>query len=354
MAKKIRVRLKEKSYDIVIGNFAYLKKFIGGLGKRQIVIVTDYLVGALYGKQVQGLFSGAECNMLKMPPGEKHKSLAAVAALYDKLVDLNVSRDALIIALGGGVIGDLAGFAAATYMRGVDLIQVPTTLLAMVDAAIGGKTAVNHRKGKNLIGSFYQPKLVLIDINALKTLPARELKCGLAEVLKYGIIKDKNIFEMLEGNPKVSPAFWQKLIYLCARIKADVVSKDERELKGYRMILNFGHTIGHAVEALSGYRKVNHGEAVGFGMLAASLIALKLKLIDQITYERIKKMITLLKLPVKMELGIPKIMKALKLDKKVRAGKIRFVLPVSIGKVIMRDDVPERLVGSVLKELGCK
>ena len=292
--------------------------------------------------------------LLELPPGEKHKSLSAAAAVYDKLIDLKVNRDALIIALGGGVIGDLAGFAASTYMRGVDFIQVPTTLLAMVDASIGGKTAVNHHKGKNLIGTFYQPKLVLIDTDVLATLPPKELKNGLAEVVKYGVIKDPKIMSMLEGNPKVTPAFWQKLVYLCARIKAGVVSKDEREISGYRMILNFGHTIGHAVESITKYKKFSHGEGVAFGMAAASLVALKMKLIDRKKYDRIIGLLERLKLPVKARVSAARILNSIKLDKKARSGKVRFVLPVSIGRVTIRENVPENIIKKALLELGCK
>jgi len=356
MDKKIKVNLKERSYDIVIGRgmLADIKKYVSKFIRNQIVIITDHTVGSYYGHKLQGSLKGGKVYLLELPPGEKHKTLSAAAAVYDKLISLKINRDALIIAVGGGVIGDLAGFVAATYMRGVDLIQIPTTLLAMVDASIGGKTAVDHRKGKNLIGVFYQPKMVLIDINTLNTLPVKELKNGLAEVLKYGVIREPGIIRMLEGNPKVTPAFWERLVYLCAKIKAQVVSKDERELTGLRMILNFGHTIGHAVESLTKYKAITHGEAVGFGMVAASLIAKKLKMIDQIAYERIKGLVSRLKLPTAVKLKADSILKAIKLDKKVRGGKIRFVLPKAIGKVVIRDDIKESVIKEALRELGCR
>jgi len=356
MDKKIKVNLKERSYDVVIGSgvLADIKKYVSKFSRNQIVIITDYNVDTLYGNWLHKLLKGEKVYLLKIPPGEKHKTLSAAAAVYDKLIDLKISRDALFIALGGGVIGDLAGFVAATYMRGVDLIQVPTTLLAMVDAAIGGKTAVDHRKGKNLIGVFYQPKMVLIDINTLNTLPGKELKNGLAEVLKYGVIRESGIFRMLEGNPKVTPAFWEKLVYLCAKIKAVIVSKDEKETTGLRMILNFGHTIGHAVESLTKYKATTHGEAVGFGTVAASLIAKKLKMIDQKTYERIKGLVSRLKLPTTVKLKANSILKVIRLDKKVRGGKVHFVLPTAIGKVVVRDDIKEGVIKEALKELGCK
>ncbi|MFA4966810.1 MAG: 3-dehydroquinate synthase [Candidatus Margulisiibacteriota bacterium] len=356
MANIIKVKLKDRSYSLIIGSgiLSDIKKYIGKLNKTQVVIISDHTVGGLYGKWIKNNLKNSNAFLLELPPGEKHKTLSAAAATYDKLIDLKINRDALIIALGGGVIGDLAGFVASTYMRGVDLIHIPTTLLAMVDASIGGKTAVDHHKGKNLIGAFYQPKMVLIDIDVLATLPPKELKNGLAEAVKYGVIKDPAIFKMLEGNPKVTPAFWQKLIYLCAKIKAEVVSKDEREMSGYRMILNFGHTIGHAVESLTGYKAFSHGEAVAFGMVAASLIARKIKLIDQKTYERIKEMVTRLKLPVKAKVSAAKILRSIKLDKKARSGKVRFVLPVSIGRVTVRENVPENIIKKALLELGCK
>jgi len=349
MVKKIRVNLKDRSYNILIGSgdLAGLKNFLKS--KRQVVIITDFTVGSLYAKNIQKNLRGFETHVISLPSGEKYKSLSAAAALYDRLINLQIHRDAVIIALGGGVIGDLAGFVAATYMRGVDLIQVPTTLLAMVDASIGGKTAVNHHKGKNLIGVFHQPKLVLIDVDTLRTLPVKELKNGLAEVIKYGTIKDPAILKILEGNPRASAAFWQNLIYRCAKIKAEVVSRDERELTGYRMILNFGHTIGHALEALGGYKKLSHGEAVGLGMLAAAKIAKKKEITN-----RLQSILTRLKLPTRVNLSANQIIKSLKLDKKVRGGKVRFVLPVKLGRVTIKDNVPESRVISVLREMGCR
>lgn len=356
MANIIKVKLKDRSYDIVIGSglLASIKNYVKKWNKTQVAIISDHTVGGLYGNWLKSSLKGVNTVLLELPPGEKHKSLSAAAAVYDKLIDLKLNRDALIIALGGGVIGDLVGFVASTYMRGIDLIQVPTTLLAMVDASIGGKTAVNHHKGKNLIGTFYQPKMVLIDIDVLGTLPPKELKNGLAEVVKYGVIKDPKILSMLEGNPKVTPAFWQKLVYLCARIKAEVVSKDEREMSGYRMILNFGHTIGHAVESITKYKAFSHGEGVAFGMVAALLIALKMKLMDRKKYDRIIDLIVRLKLPVKARVSAARILNSIKLDKKAKSGKVRFVLPVSIGKVTIRENVPENIIKKALLELGCK
>ncbi|HTY13477.1 MAG TPA: 3-dehydroquinate synthase [Candidatus Omnitrophota bacterium] len=356
MAKEVKVNLGERSYKIVIGAglLSRIGDYLPLARNRQIVVITDYIVGKQYSGMVRKALKKYKPNVLQLPPGEKHKTLSAAAAIYDKLIDLNIHRDALVIALGGGVVGDLAGFIAATYMRGIDVVQVPTTLLAMVDAAIGGKTAVDHHKGKNLIGVFHQPKLVLIDINTIATLPSKEIKNGLAEVLKYGIIRDPKIFKMLEGNPKVSPQFWQKLVYLCARIKADVVSRDERETTGLRMILNLGHTVGHAVETLTGYKGFSHGEAVGYGMAVAATIARDLKLLDEAVYIRMIQLCAQLRLPLEINLKAESVIGAMKLDKKVKGGKLRLVLPVAIGKVTIRDNISEKNIRSALKELGCK
>lgn len=356
MAKKVKVNLGKRSYDILIGpgTLKSLRREVLKLKKKQVVIITDVHVGGLYASHVKKSLKGLACHVITMPAGEKYKTLYAASAIYDKLIALKLNRDGLIIALGGGVIGDLAGFAAATYMRGVDIIQVPTSLLAMVDAAIGGKTAVDHKKGKNLIGVFHQPRLVIADVNVLNTLPPMEFKNGLAEVLKYGFIKDPQIVKMIASNPKVNSAFLEKIVSLCAKIKAEVVSKDERESTGYRMILNFGHTIGHAVEALGGYNRIKHGEAVGFGMAAASLIGLKLRMINKQNFEKILFLIARLKLPIQLNYKADAILKALQLDKKARSGKIRFVLPKKIGQVVVRDNVPDQVILSALKGLGCK
>jgi 3-dehydroquinate synthase len=341
---KVRVNLKERSYDVLIGKgmLSRLPRLAKG---RRVVIITDYIVGELYGEKLRKKLSAC---LIKLPPGEITKSIAGTSVIYDKLIEQGINRDGLIIALGGGVIGDLAGFTAGTYLRGIDIIQVPTTLLAMVDAAIGGKTAINHPRGKNLIGVFHQPKLVLVDVETLNTLPARELKGGLAEVIKYGFIKDPAILKMLSGNPRVDANFWIKLITRCAAIKAEVVCRDERETTGYRMILNFGHTVGHAIEAVGGFKKFSHGEAVGLGILAAAKIAGKKDIETKLIL-----LLKALKLPTTVKLKVKDILKALRLDKKVKAGKVRFVLPVALGRVTIKDNVPEGKVISVLKELGC-
>jgi len=368
---KIKVDLKDKSYNIIVGS-----EILQDLGKiikeeklgRNIFIITDPAVNDLYGDAVRKGLTGFNHHTLDMPQGERNKDLKNLKILYDQLVNLKAHRDSLIIALGGGVIGDLAGFLAATYMRGINYIQVPTTLLAQVDASIGGKTGINHPKGKNLIGAFYQPKLVYIDIKTLSTLAAREIRTGLAEVVKYGIIKDADFFKFLENNShhlntkafesfdtlRASLKVWHTIVFESAKIKAWVVEKDEKE-SNLRMILNFGHTFGHAIETLTKYKAYNHGEAVAIGMIAACLTAVKLGIFDQKSFNQVITLIESLGLPTEVD-GIPsdKAVDAMMLDKKVAADQIRFVLPEKIGKVVVQDNVPLKIVKQVLKEIGCK
>ncbi|MGB9613122.1 MAG: 3-dehydroquinate synthase [Candidatus Margulisiibacteriota bacterium] len=366
---KIKVDLKERSYDILIDVdcLSSLGKVIEKNWGNDFYLITDPLVYDLYGNEVEKGFE-RKIKVLEVPRGERYKSLKEAAKLYDKLVNFGAHRDSLIIALGGGVIGDLAGFVAATYMRGINYLQVPTTLLAQVDAAIGGKTAVNHPKCKNLIGVFHQPRLVFIDVKTITTLPAHQLRIGLAEVVKYGIIADAEFFKFLEANAhhlntaafeapdtlRASLKLWQTIVAEAAKVKAQVVEKDEFET-GLRMILNYGHTIGHALETLTRYRAYHHGEAVSIGMVAAAMIAERINLCDRSEVKRIKNLLEKLGLPTEMEkLPADKIIEALKIDKKVRAGKIQFVLPERLGKVVIRNDIPLNLVKQVLRELGAR
>ncbi len=367
---KIKVELKERSYEIMIGcdNLAEL----GGLIRqenwgRDVFIITDPLVNDLYGDQLRQGFK-VKPDTLEVPRGERFKNLRVAEKLYDNLASLGAHRDSLIVALGGGVIGDLAGFVAATYMRGIGYVQVPTTLLAQVDAAIGGKTGVNHPKCKNMIGAFYQPKAVFIDVNTIATLPARELRTGLAEVVKYGVIEDADFFKFLEANAhhlntkafeaeetkRAALKLWQTIVTESAKIKARVVEKDEREA-GLRMLLNFGHTVGHAIESLTRYRAFNHGEAVAIGMVAAAQLAERQRLLDGETVARLKALLDKLGLPTELD-GLPsgRIIDALLIDKKVIGGRVNFVLPEKLGKVAVKNDVPMTLVRNVLKELGAK
>lgn len=339
MGKKIRVELGERSYDIVIGS-KILEKISG-------VIISDPLAYKLYGPRVKG--HGAR--VILIPRGERYKTVATVQNIWNKLVDWKISRDATIVALGGGVVGDIAGFAAGTYMRGINLVQVPTTLLAQVDSSIGGKTGVDHPKGKNLIGSFYQPSKVIIDTSVLKTLPEKEMRNGMAEVIKYGVIRSPYLFELLEKGKMEM----EEIIAECVRIKAEVVAQDERETGGGRMVLNFGHTIGHAIETLSKYKKISHGEAVAIGMVAASVIAVKAGMLDPDFLERIWNLINKFRLPTYIR-GIParKILETIKMDKKVRGGRVKLVLPNAIGSVEVRDNIPEQKIMEALTEFICK
>lgn len=364
---KIEVDLKERGYDILIGAGT-----LAELGKHLVcqnaVIITDPVVNDLYGDVVRRGLKHLRHHTLEVPRGEKNKDLKAAGRLYDELVKLCAHRDTLVIALGGGVIGDLAGFIAATYMRGLDYVQVPTTLLAQVDAAIGGKTAVNHPKCKNLIGSFYQPKLVYIDVQTLTTLPARELRTGLAEVVKYGVIEDEDFFKFLEANShhlntkafeapdtlRAALKVWQIIVAESAKIKARIVAKDEKEA-GLRMNLNFGHTIGHGIETLTHYRTYNHGEAVAVGMVAAAKLAAALGMLKKESVSRISGLLENLGLPTEVAaLPADKLIAALGIDKKVRGGKVQFVLPEKIGKVCICDDVPVKLIRQALMEIGCR
>lgn len=347
----VTVALGERSYPIYIGSKilaefgATLKRFTES---RKVAVVTNPTVAALYLDVVAESLkkSGFECLVIEIPDGERYKSLEWAGRIFDKLISGRADRYSPVIALGGGVVGDITGFAAATYLRGVPFVQVPTTLLAQVDSSVGGKTAVNHPKGKNLIGAFYQPKLVYIDIDTLRTLDPREIRAGLAEVIKYGVIKDAELFRYLEENIeeilnrntgyKIRNT---KLIHIVKRsceIKAEVVAADEREA-GLRAILNFGHTYGHAIEAVTEYKEYKHGEAVGIGMLIATKIAMEEGMCDNKLYMRLRKLIQETGLPVEAT-GLSKeaLMQAVSLDKKVVRDEVRFVLPKKIGEVELR------------------
>jgi len=370
---KIKVDLGENSYNINVG-CGILKEFGDALKKansiEKIVVITDPLVNELWGGTLRASLKneGLSCETIEIPRGERYKNLDVAFKLYDKLLQLDVHRDCCIVAFGGGVIGDLAGFVAATYMRGTYLVHVPTTLLAQVDSSIGGKTSVNHPKGKNLIGVFYQPMFVLSDVETLTTLPQKEITTGLAEVIKYGVIEDEDFFKFLEANSrhlntkafedndtlKAALKVWQTIVSESCKIKAKIVEQDEKE-KGVRMVLNFGHTIGHAIETLTKYDQYNHGEAVAIGMAGASMIAREMDMIDDDVLKRIKDLLEKLKLPISVDgLNADRIINILRVDKKIREGKIKFVLPKKIGKVEVRDDVPIPVVRKILKNLGCR
>lgn len=289
-----------------------------------------------------------------VPAGEGSKCLARLAELYDALYDLAADRKTAVVAVGGGVIGDLAGFAAATYNRGLPLLMVPTTLLAMVDSSVGGKTGINHPKGKNLIGSFHQPAGVWIDLGALRTLPEREFVSGLAEVVKYGVILDAAFFELLEGSAAAvrtrEAGALRAVAARCCRLKADVVERDEYETTGLRAVLNYGHTFAHAYETLSGYGALLHGEAVSIGMTCAAQLAHMLNRVGPDFVRRQTRLLQALGLPTAVPTAWPadELIAVMRRDKKAVAGRLRFVLPTRLGEVGLCDDVPEPLVRAVL------
>ncbi|MFC2022010.1 3-dehydroquinate synthase [Chloroflexota bacterium] len=356
--KKVRVRLGSNSYNIHIGaglltqTGAKLKE-IGFSDK--LVIITDPTVKSLYGNTLKQSLAGSgfKALILEVPEGEEQKSLETAGRLYHELTDFYAERTTPILALGGGVIGDLTGFVAATYLRGVPLIQIPTTLLAQVDSSIGGKVAVNHGLLKNKIGAFYQPRLVISDIATLKTLPAGELSDGLAEAIKYGVIWDEELFSYLEENLDQIKALdnraLETIVFRSAKIKAEVVEKDERDFD-LRTILNYGHTVGHAIESVSDF-KVRHGEAVAIGMLAAASISNKMGIFDKNEVIRLNGLIARASLPIKLpSLQLKKLVQAMRHDKKILQGKIRFVLPKSIGEVFITDEVSQSMIEETLVE----
>ena len=358
----VPVSLGDRSYVIKIGGgllsrlgaeCAQLK-----LGQR-CAVITDSNVGKKYAATALKSLtaSGLEPVLITIPAGEKSKRIAVVEKCYDRLAAHRLERKSFIVALGGGVVGDLAGFVAATYLRGIPFVQVPTTLLAQVDSSVGGKTGVNLRAGKNLVGAFYQPQLVLCDLDTLQTLPEREYVSGLAEVIKYGIICDAVLFAQLERNlPKLlkrDVSALRDVVARCCEIKADVVGQDETE-GGLRAILNFGHTIGHAIENSSGYGRFLHGEAIAIGQVAAAKLSHKILGLPSGDVERIEKLFVRAGLPAKIKLNAAqrkKLFAAMKLDKKVSNGEVKFVLAEKIGKVVWGRKVSLPLIDEVLPAL---
>ncbi len=348
---RIDIPLEEQPYQVIIGGAgieAVGKELIEVGFKKQtkILVVTNSDVAGPYAEIV--LRSLRECDydpkLLIIQAGEDQKNLDTISLIYNAAYSAKLERGSLMLALGGGVIGDMTGFAAATWLRGVSFVQVPTTLLAMVDASVGGKTGVNHPKGKNLIGAFHQPKLVLIDQKTLTTLPERELKAGMAEVIKYGVIGDVELFKLLEDLPTLNvstlePFLIEKIIWHSVKAKAKIVSLDEKE-NGIRAILNYGHTFGHVIETLCGYGKWLHGEAVAMGMVAVGELAVNLKCLSIENKIRQKELLNKAGLPTQWPgLKFEDVFDSLKADKKVRDGKIRFVIPKEIGNVEIRDDI---------------
>lgn len=351
----LTVALEERSYPIVIGHgvldAAILNTHITG---KKIAIVTNEVVAPLYLDKVMTMLRdlGKTCFPVILPDGEEEKNVDNLMHIFDVLLKNKCDRKTTLIALGGGVIGDMTGFAAATYMRGVPFVQIPTTLLAQVDSSVGGKTAINHPLGKNMIGAFYQPQAVIADTATLATLPDRELSAGLAEVIKYGAIIDKDFFTWLETNmEKLVARDEQVLAYAIQRsceIKADIVRQDERE-GGLRAILNFGHTFGHAIEAGLGYGVWLHGEAVGCGMVMAADLSVRLGMLDAHDQKRIVALVKAAGLPVQApDLGLARWMDLMEVDKKNEGGEIKFILLKPMGSAYITS-VPFEILQETLK-----
>ena len=346
---QVRVNLGERSYVITIGAgaLAQLGRIVVSDGTpTAAAVISNPTVARHYGAAALESLqrAGVQAQLITVPAGERFKTLRTVSKVYDSLLEMKMDRKGAVVALGGGVIGDMAGFAAATYMRGIDLYQVPTTLLAQVDASVGGKTGVDLPSGKNLVGAFHQPRAVVIDVSTLRTLPPRELRSGLAEVVKHGIIYDQDFFESLDSQAEDLLARREKPLEEAIRrsveIKRDVVQQDERE-SGLRAILNYGHTIGHAIEVLAGYGKYRHGEASSIGMVTEALLAERENLAPRGLASRIAAALARMRLPVKMDMSLDtaEMVAAIRLDKKTLGGKARLALPTRLGECKVFDGI---------------
>jgi 3-dehydroquinate synthase len=350
-SQTIRVNLAERSYDIAIGsgNLADAGRFLVERAKvTHVVLVTDDNVHKPHAMRVAESIGqrDIEVDVICVEPGEESKSLEMAESLWQGLLDLNADRKTVVAAVGGGVVGDLAGFIAATFARGLRFLQVPTSLLAQVDSSVGGKVGINLPEAKNMVGAFLQPLGVLIDTATLATLPPNEFRAGLAEVVKYGVILDAELFSHLEANAAAlldhDPGVLAHVIARCCRLKADVVEQDEHEESGLRAILNFGHTFGHACETLCGYGTILHGEAVAVGMVCAARLAERTGRVDAAFVTRLRSLLEILGLPVEVPALDPKqILGSMTHDKKVQYGQLSFVLPSRIGHVELVSDVAE-------------
>lgn len=350
----VKVRLAVRGYDILIGRDLLNDSAIliaAHQGIEHALLITDENVRPHAEVVASSLTSaGKRVSQLVVPAGEQSKSIACADRLWQDALQAGTHRQTVVVAVGGGVVGDLAGFIAATFARGLDFVQIPTTLLAHVDSSVGGKVGINLPGAKNMVGAFWQPKFVLIDTDVLSTLPDREYRAGLAEVVKYGVILDKDFFGFLESNVEAIHRRETKVlvetIARCCQLKADVVEADERETSGRRAMLNYGHTFGHAIEAIAGYGEFLHGEAISIGMLCASRLAESLAMIDSRVTDRQEKLLTALGLPTEMpkSLDLNALIDAMQHDKKVEHGKLRFILPDRLGNVILVGDVDSDLV----------
>jgi 3-dehydroquinate synthase len=354
---RVDVHAAAGSYPVLLGNGLTdrLGKLLDdhSVGRRRFV-VTNPVVWRFHGERIAQALPAAE--IIQVPDGERHKHLASVARIYDALVRGRADRGSVVVAVGGGVIGDMAGFAAATFLRGIAVVQVPTTLLAQVDASIGGKVGVNLPSGKNLVGSFHPPRLVVTDPQVLRTLSRREFRAGLYEVVKYGMACSAALFEQLQAESKrladPTSGALGSIIAECCRIKAAVVSVDERET-GPRRVLNFGHTAGHAIESITGYRRFRHGEAVGWGMLVAARLAVMRGLLLRDQASALESLVmTLGPLPHVADLPASQLIEGMRRDKKVVDGTLHVVLPTGIGTSTIADDVSEEEFADALKRVG--
>jgi len=358
--RTVKVPLGNRSYEIKIssGLLAALGKECARLKLgRRCAVITDTNVARRYASSACGGLkkAGFEPLLVTVPAGETAKSLRTVADCYDKLAGQRLERRSFIVALGGGVVGDLAGFVAATYLRGIPFVQVPTTLLAQVDSSVGGKVGVNLRAGKNLVGAFYQPRLVLCDLDSLTTLPDRQYRSGLAEVIKYGIVYDRSLFDKIEAGLAQllsrDARFLAEVVARCCEIKAEIVRQDETE-SGVRALLNFGHTIGHALEAISHYGKYLHGEAISIGQVAAVRLSVRQTGLPLKEAQRISRVFEAAGLPTQLKLSQaqrPKLLAAMQLDKKVSEGSIKFVLARKIGRAEFGCEVPAAVLEDILR-----
>jgi len=356
---EIPVELAERRYTVSVGHGLkhLLPDLLAGLRGRLTVLVAGRRVFALHGGPVErGLRALGPVHVALVPDGERFKSRSTLESLYDAFLEARLGRDGLVVALGGGVVGDLAGFAAATWMRGVDWVGLPTTLLSMVDSSIGGKVGINHTKAKNMIGAFHQPRAVVIDPSFLATLPPRELRSGAFEVLKCAILGDRALFAAIREAPPGMRG-WERAplesaIATACRIKAEVVEKDERE-GGLRRVLNLGHTLGHALEAETRYRRFTHGEAVGWGLVGAAWLARRRGLLAEAAYDAIASAVDHVgPRPPVSDLPAPRVLDALSRDKKATAGRVPFVLPTAIGRVVIRDDVTRSEIVRALRVMA--
>jgi len=350
----LTVKLGDRSYPIYVGHDLLRQRelILPHLKSRQVCIVTNETVAPLYLDRLKSILTDFQVQAVVLPDGEKYKTLETVGQIYDSLLAQNFSRSSTLIALGGGVIGDMTGFAAATYQRGVNYVQIPTTLLAQVDSSVGGKTGVNRPMGKNMVGAFYQPKCVLADIATLDTLAVRELRAGLAEVIKYGLINNADFYSWIEQNlalllSRDGNALKHAILISCAE-KARIVASDERE-EGIRAILNFGHTFGHAIETATGYSEWLHGEAVATGMVMAADLSWRLGLLRKDEARKIKKYIAAYGLPVTPPyIDVATFLNLMGKDKKAEQGKIKFILLEAIGKARIEANIASDLLNTTL------